>query len=129
MQLEFIPVESFYFAITLCLKTLEEFEDPALVAQVRTQLSQALGQSSTVAAAQQNTFNYTFKVVDYDNSPSPQLIVSILDWQDKLRLSSDYGWLLNGERKPERTEKFALRDQFCTDLKAHLRDQWQLAIT
>jgi hypothetical protein len=115
MQLEFIPVDSFYFAITLCLRTLEEFEDPALVAQVHTQLGQALGQSSTVAAAQQNTFNYTFKVLDYDNSPSPQLVVSILDWQDKLRLSSDYGWTLNQERKPERTEKFALRDQFCAD--------------
>jgi hypothetical protein len=120
MRLEFVPVEEFYFALTLAVRTLEEFGDPDLVEQVRVRLQEKFGQPSTVAAAKQNTFNYVFFVQDYDNSPAPQLIVSIADWQDKLRLSSDYGWTLDAERKPIRTERFEQRPEFCQALRSHL---------
>jgi len=55
--------------------------------------------SSTVAAAQQNTFNYVFRVHNYDNSPAPQQVLRPVDW----RLSSDYGYA-DQERKPIRTQ-------------------------
>jgi len=86
-----IYTEEFYFALTLAV--LEELDNPDLVQQMRS-CKEKCGQPSTVAAAQQNTFNYVFRVHNY-NSPAPQLIVSVLDWQDKLRLSSDYGWMLS----------------------------------
>jgi hypothetical protein len=121
MQLEFIPIEEFYFALTLAVRTLEEIGDPDLVEQVRSQLADKCGRPSTVAAAQQNSFNYVFRVQDYDNSPAEHLIVSIADWQDKLRLSTDYGWVLDQSRKPIRTEKFAQREQFGQDLRSHLQ--------
>lgn len=122
MQLEFVPVEEFYFALTLAVKTLEEFGSADLVQQTRSHLQEKLGQSSTLAPGKQNTFNYVFRVQGYDNSPSPQLIVSISDWHDKVRLSSDYGWTLNAERKPVKTERFEHRHQFSQDLQAHLKD-------
>ncbi len=125
MKLEFVPVEDFYFALTLCVRLLEEFDDTQLLEQVRSQLAKTYGQSSTVAAARQNTFNYVFRVGDYDNSPSPQLVVSISDWNGKLRLSSDYGWTLDENRKPVRTEKFELRGQFAQQLKVYLHEQLQ----
>lgn len=121
MRLEFVPVEEFYFALTLAVRTLEEFGDPELVEQVRLRLHEKFGQPSTVAAAKQNTFNYVFLVQDYDNSPASQLIVSIADWQDKLRLSSDYGWTLDADRKPIRTERFDQRPEFCQALRSHLQ--------
>lgn len=71
MQLEFIPVEEFYFALTLAVRTLEELDNPDLVQQMRSRLAEKCGQPSTVAAAQQNTFNYVFRVHNYDNSPAP----------------------------------------------------------
>ncbi len=120
MQLEFVPVEEFYFALTLCVKTLEEIPDDALIQTVKTTFADKFGQSSTVAAAQQNTFNYVFRVRDRDNSPAPQLVVSIADWQDKLRLGSDYGWALDGDRKPTRTDKFSERTAFAEEVKAQL---------
>ena len=122
MQLEFVPVEEFYFALTLAVRTLEDISTPGLSEQVKHRLAKELGQPSTVAAASQNTFNYVFRVVDYDNSPAPQLIVSIADWQNNLRLSSDYGWTLDAERKPTRTERFEKRNEFTRHLKAHLQD-------
>jgi hypothetical protein len=122
MQLEFVPVEEFYFALTLAIRTLEEIEGLQLVEQTRLKLQDKFGQASTVAAAKQNTFNYVFRVHNYDNSPAPQLIVSIADWQDKLRLSSDYGWTLDAERKPVRTERFEQRSAFSQALRAHLQD-------
>ena len=128
MELEFVPVEAFYFALTLCVRTLEEIDDPALTEQVQSHLATQLGQPSTVAAAKQNTFNYVFRVQDQDNSPATQLMVSISDWQGKLRLSSDYGWQLDASRKPVRTEKFALRDGFTQQLKSYLRDRFQLPL-
>lgn len=128
MQLEFIPVEDFYFALTLAVRTLEELENPDLVQQMRSQLKEKCGQSSTVAAAQQNTFNYVFRVHDYDNSPAPQLIVSVSDWQDKLRLSSDYGWMLDQERKPIRTQRFNQRSQFTQILRSYLEDWLQISL-
>lgn len=129
MQLEFVPVEEFYFALTLAVKTLDEVESQDLVNQARSRLSEKFGQSSTVAAAKQNTFNYVFRVHGYDNSPAPQLIVSIADWQDKLRLSSDYGWVLDAERKPVRTENFHHREQFAQTLRSHLQDWLHLSLT
>lgn len=122
MQLEFVPVEEFYFALTLAVRTLEEVDSPELVEQVHSRLQDKLGQSSTVAAAKQNTFNYVFRVHECDNSPAPQLVVSIADWQDKLRLSSDYGWMLDAERKPVRTERFEQRLEFSQALRIHLQN-------
>lgn len=123
MELEFIPVEDFYFALTLTLRTLEDLEKPGLVEQVRSRLLAECGQSSTVAPGKQNTFNYVFRVQGVDNSPASGLVVSISDCQDKLRLSSDYGWTLDQERKPIRTEKFNQRSQFTQQLRSHLQ-QW-----
>jgi hypothetical protein len=126
MQLVFVPVEDFYFALTLCAKTLEEITDEALVQTAKTLLSGQFGQSSTVASARQNTFNYVFRVSGLDNGPAPQLVVSISDWQDKLRLSSDFGWMLDEERKPTRTDKFQLRSEFTVQLKQHLQEIAQI---
>jgi hypothetical protein len=126
MQLEFVPVEDFYFALTLCAKTLEEITDESLVHIAKTVLSEQFGQSSTVASARQNTFNYVFRVRDLDNSPAPHLVVSVSDWQDKLRLSSDFGWMLDAERKPTRTDKFQQRSEFTAQLKQHLKENIQI---
>lgn len=128
MELEFVPVEEFYFALTLAVRTLEELADPDLAEAVRSQLAEQLGPPSTVAAAQQNSFNYVFRVHGYDNSPNPQLIVSIADWQDKLRLSSDYGWVLDENRKPTRTERIEQRQEFSTQLQSHLQDWLQIPL-
>ncbi len=128
MQLEFIPVEEFYFALTLAVRTLEDVEEPGLAEQVRSRLEQECGQPSTVAAASQNTFNYVFRVLGLDNSPANQLIVSVADWQGKLRLSSDYGWTLDGDRKPVRTERFDQRSEFTQQLRSHLQDWLQVPL-
>jgi hypothetical protein len=128
MELEFVPVEEFYFALTLAVRTLEELEGPDLVENVRSRLAEECGLPSTVAAAQQNRFNYVFRVHGYDNSPAQQLIVSIADWQDRLRLSSDYGWILDPDRKPVRTERFEQRQAFSTQLRTHLQDWLQLPL-
>jgi hypothetical protein len=100
---------------------LEDIENPDLVAQVRSRLEQECGQPSTIAAANQNTFNYVFRVHGYDNTPAPQLVVSVADWQDNLRLSSDYGWMLNNERKPVRTQLFSRRSEFAHQLRSYLQ--------
>ncbi len=126
MQLEFIPVEEFYFALTLAVRTLTEIDQPGLADQVGDRLKEIYGQPSTVAAASQNTFNYVFRVRDHDNSPAEQLIISVADWQNKLRLSSDYGWTLDSDRKPVRTDRFAQRDTFSQELQTHLRDWLKL---
>jgi hypothetical protein len=121
MQLEFVPVEEFYFALTLGVRTLEEFETPCIVELVRSRLLEEYGQPSTVAPGKQNTFNYVFRVQGIDNSPAPGLVISISDWQNKLRLSSDYGWTLDSHRKPMRSEKFSQRSQFSQQLRSHLQ--------
>lgn len=128
MQLEFISVEEFYFALTLAVKTLEEFDGVERVNQARSILQQKLGQPSTVAPGKQNTFNYVFRVHGYDNSPSSQLIVSVSDWQNKLRLSSDYGWTLDVERKPVRTDRFDHRDEFAQTLQTYLQEWLDLPL-
>ncbi|CDN12096.1 MAG: hypothetical protein HRU34_14550 [Richelia sp.] len=128
MQLEFIPVEKFYFALTLAVRTLEDLEYPGLVDHARSQLSEKYGQPSTVAPGKHNTFNYVFSIQHIDNSPANQLIVSVSDWQNKLRLSSDYGWVLNSERKPTRTEKFHQRSQFSQEIRNYLQDYLQIQI-
>lgn len=121
MEFEFIPVEKFYFAITLAMRTLAEFGDQGLVSTVHQQLQRRFGPASTVASGHQNSFNYVFWVRNYDNSPADQLIVSIADWHDKIRLSSDYGWTLDEHRKPIRSDKFSQRQEFAHILKAHLQ--------
>ncbi len=128
MQLEFVPVEEFYFALTLAVRTLEDLKEPNLCEKVRDRLAEKFGQPSTVAAASQNTYNYVFRVKDVDNSPSNQLILSIADWQGYLRLSSDYGWTLNEERKPVRTEKFEQRPDFSQQVKLYLREWLELPL-
>ncbi|NJK29318.1 MAG: hypothetical protein HC851_06210 [Acaryochloris sp. RU_4_1] len=128
MHLEFVPVEEFYFAITLCVRTLTDIENTELVVQMQEKLAVTYGQSSTVAAAQQNTFNYVFRVNDVDCVPADDLIVSIADWNGALRLSSDYGWILDENRKPKRTEKFPQRDEFLQQLKTHLQENFQVAL-
>ena len=128
MQLEFVPVEEFYFALTLAVKTLEEFNNEALVQQAKELLQEKFEQPSTIAPGKQNSFNYVFRVHDYDYSPASDLIVSISDWQGKLRLSSDYGWTLDEERKPVRTEKFEQRHEFAQALQSHLKDWLGLAL-
>lgn len=126
MQLEFIPVEEFYFALTLAVRTLEDLEKPGLIEQVRSRLLAECGQCSTVAPNKQNTFNYVFRVKGVDNSPASGLLVSVSDWQDKLRLSSDYGWMLDQERKPIRTILFSQRAQFTELLRSHLQNWLQV---
>lgn len=122
MDFRFVPVEEFYFALTLAVRTLEELSAPGLADQIGTRLKQELGQPSTVAAATQNTYNYVFQVKDVDNSPNSHLIVSLSDWQGNFRISSDYGWTLDEERKPVRTEKFSQRGEFAEQVRAYLRD-------
>lgn len=126
MQLEFISVETFYFALTLAVRPLEDIENPGLVEQVRLRLRQMYGHPSTIAAAKQNTFNYFFRVHGCDNSPGPQLVVSVADWQNSLRLSSDYGWMLDNERKPVRTDRFSQRSEFAQELRSYLQDWLQV---
>jgi len=128
MQLEFIPVEQFYFALTLAVRTLDDLTTPGLAAQVGKRLKETFEQPSTVAAANQNTYNYVFRVNGVDNSPADQLILSIADWQGNLRLSSDYGWMLDAERKAVRTEKFNQRPTFSQQVRAHLQEQFQVSL-
>lgn len=126
MQFEFVPVEEFYFALTLAVRTLVDIPTPGLAEAVRTQLAAKFGQPSTVAA-NQNTFNYVFCVKGYDNAPAPQLMVSVADWQGNLRLSSDYGWMLDADRKPVRTDKFERRSQFTNQVRLALSELLQMA--
>jgi len=122
MQLEFVPVEEFYFELTLAVKTLEDIENPELAVQMGKILQKRFGQSSTVAAASQNSYNYVFKVTEVDNSPFDRLTVSIADWGNNLRLASDYGWKLNGEHRAEKSDRFPQRSTFAPELKAHLQE-------
>lgn len=128
MELKFVPIEEFYFALTLAVRTLEDIDNPTLTEKVRSRLQEKYGVPSTIAAASQNNFNYVFEVQNYDNTPSQQLVISIADWQGKLRLSSDYGWNLDSERKPIRTEKFNQRPQFTQELKQYLSQEFDLEI-
>jgi len=126
MRLEFVSVEEFYFALTLTVKTLEEFNSKSLVEQTRSRLQEKFGQPSTIAPGKQNTFNYVFRVHDQAENAVNQHIVSISDWQDKLRLSSDYGWMLDAERKPVRSEQFEQRSEFAQVLRSHLKEWLEL---
>lgn len=120
MQLEFVPIEDFYFALTLAVRPLEDIGDEDLTEKVRSRLEVLCGQPSTIAAATQNNFNYVFVINNGDNISAPKLVVSVADWQHKLRLSSDYGWTLDKERKPVRTELFNQRADFARQLRSHL---------
>jgi hypothetical protein len=121
MQLEFVPIEDFYFELTLAVKTLEEIATPGLAEQVKHILATKYGEPSSIAGATQNTYNYVFRIPDVDNSPFHRLIVSIADWQGSLRLGSDYGWTLNDEHRAVRSPKHDDRATFTQDLKAHLQ--------
>jgi hypothetical protein len=127
MQLEFVPVEDFFFALTLAVRTLEEVEQPNLAIEVGAKLAEKFGQSSTVAAANQNNYNYVFKVNGV--AEAPNLVVSVADWQDKLRLGSDYGWMLDAGRKPVKTPENVKRSEFNQQLKAHLQELLSISIT
>jgi hypothetical protein len=126
MQLEFVPVEDFYFALTLAVRTLEEVDRPNLAIEMGAKLAATFGQSSTVAAASQNNYNYVFKVRGI--AEAPELVVSVADWQDKLRLSSDYGWMLDADRKPVKTPENPQRPEFNNLLKAHLQELLSIQI-
>jgi hypothetical protein len=128
MQLEFVSVEQFYFALTLAVRTLEDLEEPGLAEKMGIRLAQEFDQASTVAAAAQNTYNYVFRVKNIDNSPNPQLVVSVSDWQGNLRLSSDFGWTLDSDRKPIRTDKFDQRSEFTQQVKTHLQNWLQVSL-
>jgi hypothetical protein len=128
MRLKFVSVEEFYFALTLAVKTLEEIEGEALVDRMKTSLAEKFGQPSTIAPGKHNTFNYVFRVHDYDPSPASQLIISISDWQEKLRLSSDFGWILDAERKPVRTDRFEQRHEFTHQLRSHLSQTFAIEL-
>lgn len=128
MQLDFVPVDDFYFALTLAVRTLEDIEKPGLVEEVRSLLMAKYGQPSTVAPGKQNTFNYVFRVQGVDNSPATELFVSISDVSNKLRLASDYGWVLDVERKPIRTDKFDQRSVFNQQVRSHLQDLLQISL-
>ena len=127
MDLVFVPVENFYFALTLGVKTLEEIEKPGLVEQLRSILKAKFGQPSTVAPGHQNSFNYVFQVTGGTSQGKP-LVVSISDWQDKIRLTSDYGWTIDPERKPVRTEEFGDRAEFSSKFKFHLQELLQVEL-
>ncbi len=129
MELEFVPVEEFYFALTLAVRTMEDVEKPGLVEQVRSRLLVECGQPSTVASGKQNTFNYVFRVQGIDSNPAPGVMVSVSDWQDKLRLSSDYGWILDPERKAIHTDKFNLRSQFSQQLRLYLQKWLDISLS
>lgn len=128
MQLEFVSVEEFYFALTLAVKLLKEYPGEERVNQTRSLLQTKFGQPSTVAPGKQNTFNYVFRVQQLEENLTHPCIVSISDWQDNLRLSSDYGWILDAERKPVRTEQFEQRDRFAERLRVHLQDTFGLSL-
>jgi hypothetical protein len=128
MQLEFVPIEDFYFALTLAVRPLEDIGDESLVQKVRSRLELVCGQPSTIAAATQNNFNYVFIVNSNDSSPAQKLVVSVADWQNKLRLSSDYGWTLDKERKPVRTELFNQRADFARQLRSHLASWLEVSL-
>jgi hypothetical protein len=128
MHLEFVPVEEFYFALTLAVRTLEELTTPGLAEKLGARLEQEFGQASTVAAATQNTYNYVFRVKDIDNAPNPQLVVSLADWQGAVRVSSDYGWTLDQDRKPIRTEKFNQRSEFANQIRDHFQTLLQIPL-
>lgn len=128
MQLEFVPVEAFYFELTLAVRTLEEIDQPGLAEAVGAKLKALYGQPSTVAAASQNTYNYVFRVLDGDNSPFHRLIVSISDWGGNLRLSSDYGWTLNEEHRAVKSDRFAQRDAFNAEFKTYLQNWLEISI-
>ncbi len=128
MWLEFVPVEEFFFALTLSVRLLEELDNPELLVKMRSHLQEKYGQPSTIAAAQDNTFNYVFRLFGYEQSPTSSLLISISDWNGKLRLNSDYGWTLNNERKPTRTEQFAHRPEFTQQLKVFLEGYFQVPL-
>ena len=128
MQLEFVPIEDFYFALTLAVRPLEDIGDEDLTEKVRSRLELLCGQPSTIAAATQNNFNYVFVINNGDNISAPKLVVSVADWQNKLRLSSDYGWTLDKERKPVRTELFNQRADFARQLRSHLASWLEVSL-
>jgi hypothetical protein len=46
-----------------------------------------------------------------------------------LRLSSDYGWTLDQDRKPVRTERFNQRPEFAKQLRSYLQDWLPLPLS
>lgn len=118
MQLQFVPVEEFYFALTLDTRLLLEWTDAQLVGQVQPALKAQYGQSSTVAAAKQNSFNYVFRIVAEDIPPDT--ILEVFDWAEQLRLSSNYGLVRAQDGKVTRLTSYEQRPQLARQVSAHL---------
>jgi len=117
MQLEFVSVEEFYFALTLDTRLLHAWSDAALATAARERLAARFGQSSTVAAAEQNTFNYVFRV----RGDVPEgTLVEVFDWGSELRLASNYGLVRTAAGKVNRLESFAERPAFAARVAASL---------
>lgn len=109
MQLQFVPVDEFYFALTLDTRLLHSWTDSTLVARLREKLRGRFGQPSTVAAAEQNTFNYVFRVLA--EAPSGT-ILEVFDWGEQLRLGSNYGLERSSSGKVNRLVTFEERPDF-----------------
>ena len=119
MQLQFVPIEAFYFALTLDTRVLREWSGSSLVDEARIKLRARYGEPSTVAAARQNTFNYVFQV---ENSVSTGSVIEIFDWADQLRLSSNLGLERTASGKVNRLESFDQRPRFAAELSAHFSE-------
>ncbi|MBW4696277.1 MAG: hypothetical protein KME03_00005 [Aphanocapsa lilacina HA4352-LM1] len=117
MQLDFVSVEEFYFALTLDTRLLYEWHDTTLVEQVGLKLKACYEEPSTVAAARQNTFNYVFRVVG--DLPANTLI-EVLDWGEHLRLNSNYGLERTPGGKVNRLPAYEDRPQFAAAVASTL---------
>lgn len=120
MQLQFVSVEEFFFALTLDTRLLQSWNDAVLVKQLADQLKNRYGQASTVAAAPQNTFNYVFRVVE---GAPPGTVVEVFNWGDQLRLSSNFGLERTASGKVEKRDNFDQRDQFSAQICAYFAEQ------
>jgi hypothetical protein len=120
MQLQFVPVEEFYFALTLDTRLLQSWNDGVLVKQLAEQLKNRYGQASTVAAAPQNTYNYVFRVVE---GAPVGTVVEVFNWGEQLRLSSNFGLERTASGKVEKRDSYDQRDQFAAQVCAYFAEQ------
>ncbi|AGY60264.1 hypothetical protein [Gloeobacter kilaueensis] len=125
MQLEFVSVEDFYFALTLETRLLHEWNDAALVDQARLKLMAHYGEPSTIAAARQNTFNYVFRVSGGEGTGA---MVELLDWGEQLRLNSSYGLVRAPDGKVNRLESFEKRPAFAREVADYFAAQLGLPL-
>lgn len=124
MQLQFVSVEEFYFALTLDTRLLQSWNDGELMRQLAEQLKNRYGQASTVAAAPQNTFNYVFRVVE--GAPAGT-VVEIFNWGEQLRLSSNFGLERTASGKAEKLDSYNQRSQFAIQVCAYFAETLTVA--